>query len=113
MSLKTKCHCVLMFVSVLALFACQAVPKRTHIQPISKGEALALAVTLANGECLEKFSEAPFNISSYPIELKNKRWHWGRIDLAGINGYSAIVSFDVRGKDRRVEVFLSTDALTP
>ena len=28
-------------------------------------------------------------------------------------GYSAIVSFDQTGGDRRVEVFLSTDKITP
>lgn len=81
-----------------------------HAQsPISQSQALELAVTMANEECMSKFSVAPFDSSSSSIEFKSDRWHWGGLDLAGHGGISASASFDAQGNDRRVEVYLSTD----
>lgn len=79
--------------------------------PISRSRALELAVAMANEECMHKFSVAPFDSSTASIEFKNDHWHWGGLDLAGEGGLSAYVTFDVEGKDRRVEVYLSTDQL--
>jgi hypothetical protein len=72
-----------------------------------------LAVALANAECKAKFATEPFDITSYPIGFIDGRWQWGRLDPAGYDGFSARVSFDTEGQNRRVEVFLSTDEVTP
>ena len=80
---------------------------------ISESQALDLAVAIANKECMSRFARAPFDRSSYPIEFKDGRWWWGRLDLAGEMGFSASVSFDARGKDPGVEVYFSADRLQP
>ncbi len=94
---------------VLVVLACRANRHPDHEQPLSKDEALELAVAIANEECMRNFSAAPFDVSSYPIELRDERWRWGMLDPAGFGGFSTIVSFDVNGGNRSVEVFLSTD----
>lgn len=38
---------------------------------LSESEALELALTLANGECTKKFSQAPFNESSSAVEFRD------------------------------------------
>ena len=87
--------------------------RRSGNGELTASEALALAVELANEECRARFAEAPFTSDTYEVFFEGRRWHWGALDLAGEGGYSAIVSFDARGGDRRVEVFLSTDMITP
>lgn len=78
---------------------------------LTEDEALALAVDLANDECFRKFTQSPFDPATYAVEFRNGRWEWGDLDQFGIHGYSARVSFDVCGGDRRVEIYLSTDRL--
>jgi hypothetical protein len=109
---NNKWLCSVTIMCILASLSCRD-NKETSRRAISKQEALALAVTIANKECMERFSTSPFDSTSYPIEFKHGRWQWGAIDLAGANGYSGIVSFDAYGNNQRVEVFLSTDTVTP
>ncbi len=91
------------------VLGCRAARHPDHERPLSKDEAVELAVAIANEECMKNFSAAPFDASSYPIELRDGRWRWGALDPAGLGGFSAIVSFDANGNNRSVEVFLSTD----
>ena len=96
---------------VLLLFAlgCLGARQGGHSESLSETQALELAVALANEECKARFSAEPFDASSYRIKFVDGRWQWGKLDPAGPGGFSAIVSFDVSGRRRIVEVFLSTD----
>lgn len=80
---------------------------------LTRDEALRLAVTLANDECKARYSVSPFTETSYPIEFRDGRWHWGALDVAGTDGYSGEVSFDATGGARKVEVYFSTDRISP
>jgi hypothetical protein len=80
-------------------------------KPLTRSEAIQLSAKLANSKCQERFGKAPFDTSSFAIEIKDGRWHWGRMDVYGVNGYSAEVSFDVNGKNDTVQVYLSNDGL--
>jgi hypothetical protein len=91
------------------VFGCQASRNKAFERELSKSDALALAVSLANEECNRKYETSPFDISSYPIGYRDGRWHWGAVDPHGVHGYSALVSFDGRGGSRSVEIFFSTD----
>ena len=105
----------LMIVSIVlaAALGCHGVGKTTHEKRITQDEALALAVQLANERCMKRFAVAPFDRSTYSIVFREGRWYWGELNVRGVDGYSAIVSFDETGSARKVEVFLSTDELTP
>jgi len=99
---------------VLVLMAgCHSASNQPDGQKLTESEALTLAVELANKECEARYSFAPFNMSSYLIEFKDGRWHWGSLDLSGESGFSAVVSFGPRGEDHFVEIFLSIDTISP
>jgi hypothetical protein len=93
--------------------ACHGSGGNTLNHRLSHDEALVLAVELANQECKAIYSVSPFSRSSYAIELRDGRWHWGALDLFGASGYSALVSFDEMGGNREVQVYFSTDRITP
>jgi hypothetical protein len=99
--------------SLAMLPGCHSAGTSSRQNPMTQSEALALAVQLANEECMRRFSVTPFEKSTYSIEFREGRWHWGELNVRGVGGYSAIVSFDQTGGDRQVEVFLSTDKVTP
>ena len=103
--------CGLVAFIILVALGCGGTKDRNVTAVLSQPEALKLAVSLANEDCLSKFSMAPFDSTSSTIEFKDGRWSWGGLDLAGHAGLSASVSFDAHGNDRRVEVYLSTDRL--
>ena len=88
---------------------CQAAQRGASRQTLSEPEALKLAVSIANVECVAKFGEAPFDESIFSIDFREGHWHWGTLDLRGVHGFSAVVSFDARGDDRYVVVFFSFD----
>jgi hypothetical protein len=96
-------------IGILVFSGCQAQRQKAGERELSRSDALALAVSLANEECARKYETAPFDVSSYPIEYLDDRWQWGAVDPHGVHGYSALVSFDGRGGSRSVEVFFSTD----
>jgi len=100
---------------VLLIFGlgCQAAQRGASRQNLSEPEALKLAVSIANAECVAKFGEAPFEESSFSIGFREEHWHWGMLDPHGVWGFSAVVSFDARGDDRQVIVFFSYDTATP
>jgi hypothetical protein len=76
---------------------------------LSRSGALKLAVNLANDRCRDRFGVAPFDTSSFAMELDGSRWRWGGLDVHGVDGYSAKVSFDKKGQKDSVEVYLSMD----
>lgn len=111
---KVNMHPFRAFILILLcmiVLDCHGLRIDTSNGTLSKGDALHLAVELANAECMRQYSIAPFDSTSYVIEFREQRWYWGRVDVAGINGYSAKVSFDKKGRDRRIEIFFSTDVL--
>jgi hypothetical protein len=102
-----------LFIVLVPTLGCQSGAGDLTGRKLTKSQALSLAVELANKECDSSYSTKPFTSSSYSIEFKDGRWHWGSLDLAGEGGFSAAVSFGSRGEDQRVEVFLSTDKIMP
>jgi hypothetical protein len=102
-----------MILCIPLILGCQASQSQNRTQPITEKEALTLAVALANVACMDIYGATPFNISDHSIDSKNGRWHWGDLDIFGVYGFSAKVSFDSYGKNRSVEVFLSTDIRSP
>ena len=94
-------------------FGCQAAQREASRQTLSEPEALKLAVSIANAECVAKFGEAPFDGSSFSIEFRKGHWRWGKLDPHGVHGFSALVSFDARGDDKNVVVFFSVDRVVP
>ncbi|MBM4117223.1 hypothetical protein FJ251_05675 [bacterium] len=103
----------LVLAAFAAGFGCAPGPQGSRERPLSRIEAIQLAVSLANAECQERYQYAPFSESSYTISQAGERWIWGGLDLVGEGGFSARVEFDARGGDRQVEVYYSTDALRP
>jgi hypothetical protein len=78
-------------------------------QIITQEQAAELAAKLANEKFQKDFHQSPFNPESYKAELIDSRWHWGKMDLGGINGCSAVVEFNNDGSDPKVKVALYTD----
>lgn len=72
-------------------------------------QAAEFASELANKKCKESFAKAPFAPDSYVAKLLGSRWYWGKIEPAGIQGYSAEVEFNTDGSDPKVRVVLYTD----
>jgi len=101
---------ILLPLCCLLLIGCLETKQSINEQPLSKTEALTLAVSIANEECLNKFSLAPFDSAAFPIDSIDGRWQWGELDLKGSHGFSAVVSFDRFGLNSKVDVFLSTDS---
>jgi hypothetical protein len=78
-------------------------------QITSQEQAAMHAAKLANEKCQKEFGESPFTPASYEAELVDSKWHWGRIEPRGTNGYSAKVEFNKDGSDESVIVGYSTD----
>lgn len=94
--------------------ACEHKPTKTQNdhtagQNLSASKASALAARLANDECDRLYGERPFSAEHFPVKLLNDRYESGRLDLAGVSGYSAEVAFGRDGTDREVRVYFSTD----
>ena len=91
----------------------QANNSETNRQITSQEQAAAHAAELANEKCQKEFGESPFTPGSYEAELVDSKWHWGKIEPKGINGYSAKVEFCKDGSDENVKVAFSTDKVIP
>jgi hypothetical protein len=78
-------------------------------QIITQEHAAELAAKLANEKFQKDFHRSPFKPESYKAELIDSRWHWGIMDLGGINGCSAKVEFNKDGSEENVEVALYSD----
>jgi hypothetical protein len=76
---------------------------------LSDEQAAVMAARLANDACFQRFGQRPFEPGSHPIRRVDGRFEWGRLDPAGIDGYSAEVSFGPAGERPEVEVYFSSD----
>jgi hypothetical protein len=92
---------------------CLGMSKQKPGPRLSQTQALRLAVSLANERCQARFDESPFDSTGYSIVFREDLWRWGGLDLAGICGFSAQVTFDAWGNNQNVEVFLSIDSAVP
>ena len=113
--MRRRIKLLLVFLALTGIVAigCQSSRNLREPGPLTRSEALELAVALANEKCREKHNASPFDAKWYPIEFDGSRWHWGGYDPAGRGGYSAEVSFDAQGGERKVQVYLSTDRVEP
>lgn len=82
-------------------------------QKLSAAEAAELAARLANDQCERRFRRRPFRAEQHQAILQDSSYHWGGLDVGGPGGYSASVTFRQDGSDPHVEVYFSTDVLSP
>ena len=87
----------------------QANNSENKYEIITQEQAAEHAAKLANEKCQKEFGQSPFTPGSYEAELVDSKWHWGKIEPKGINGYSARVEFNKDGSDENAKVAFSTD----
>ncbi len=80
---------------------------------LSGNGAAELAAKLANDECERLYKRRPFAAGQQRAVLREGRYHWGGLDQGGPGGYSALVVFNADGSNPQVEVYFSTDLLSP
>ena len=80
---------------------------------LSAADAAQLAAGLANQECERRFKRRPFAANQHVPVLKDGEYRWGGLDEGGPGGYSALVIFDQDGSYPKVEVYFSSDQLSP
>jgi hypothetical protein len=68
---------------------------------------------LANDRCEAQYRKRPFTAEQHAAVLQDGLYRWGGLDVAGRGGFSALVTFRQDGSDPHVEVYFSSDALTP
>jgi hypothetical protein len=79
---------------------------------LSSHDAAALAARLANDQCERQFQgRRPFSAAQYSAELQDGLYQWGKLDVGGVAGFSAIVTFRQDCTDPHVEVYFSSDTL--
>jgi hypothetical protein len=78
---------------------------------LSPEEAAALAAKLANKECEHRYKRQPFTAGQHKPILQDGFYRWGKLDVGGIGGFSAVVSFRQDGSEPHVEVYFSSDSL--
>ena len=86
--------------------------KLTAYRVLSPGEAARLAARLANEESARRYHRQPFQAGQNAAVLRDGWYSWGGLNEGARSGFSALVSFDARGQDARVEVFFSSDEET-
>ena len=74
-------------------------------------EASELAARLANEQCERQYRKQPFNADQHSAVLQNGLYHWGGLDVIGVGGLSALVTFRPDGSEPHVEVYYSTDTV--
>ena len=106
---------------LLALVVCDtscsrpSVAGRTQsvIRALSPNDAAQLAAKLANDECERLYKRRPFAASQYAAAVRDGEYRWGGLDEGARGGYSARVTFARDGSHPKVEVYFSTDQLSP
>lgn len=88
-------------------------PARSSAHPaLSLHQAAELAARLANEQCQRQFQgRRPFSAAQYSAKLEDGLYHWGELDVGGIGGFSAVVTFRQDGGEPHVEVYFSSDTL--
>jgi hypothetical protein len=74
-------------------------------------DAAELAARLANEQCERQFRRRPFSPGQHSAMLQDGVYHWGNLDVGGVGGFSAVVTFRQDGSEPYVEVYFSSDAL--
>jgi hypothetical protein len=111
--------CFLVVLLFQAEFSCSlaaevpAPQARQRSGTLTPVEAAEVAARLANDECERLYKKRPFTAKSYRAVRKGDRYRWGRLDVTGRGGFSALVTLATNGTDPKVEVYFSTDILTP
>jgi hypothetical protein len=78
---------------------------------LSAEDASSLAARLANEQCERQYRRRPFKAQQYPAIMADGAYHWGKLDVGGKGGFSALVIFCPDGSEPHVEVYFSSDAL--
>ena len=78
---------------------------------LSPQDAAELAAQLANEQCERQFRRRPFTPGLYSAKLQDGLYQWGELDVGGVGGFSAVVTFRQDGSEPHVEVYFSSDAL--
>lgn len=80
-------------------------------QALSAQDAAVLAAQLANDQCDLQYRRRPFKPEQHPAVFEDGRYRWGGLDVGGVAGFSAVVTFRQDGSEPHVEVYFSSDAL--
>ena len=104
------CVAICLF-SFLSQFTLHAEDRDINTQITTQEQAAEFASELANEKCKESFGKSPFAPDSYVAKLSGSRWSWGKIELPGIDGFSAEIGFNMDGSEQKVRVVLHNDAL--
>lgn len=83
----------------------------TTRQALSAADASVFAAQLANEQCERQYQRRPFQSQQYPAVLQDGVYHWGRLDIGGPGGFSALVTFHPDGSEPHVEVYFSSDTV--
>ena len=78
---------------------------------LSAQDAAELAARLANEKCERQFRRRPFSPGQHSAMLQDGFYHWGQLDVGGVGGFSAVVTFREDGGEPQVEVYFSSDTL--
>jgi hypothetical protein len=92
--------------STLTMLFGKTLPKK-----LNSNQAAQLASELANVQSDITFHIRPFSASNFNPVLNKGRWHLGSLDVAALNGYSSKVSFDLDGRDPKVDIYFSQDSI--
>ncbi|HXJ61121.1 MAG TPA: hypothetical protein VNU68_31120 [Verrucomicrobiae bacterium] len=115
-----SCWCMVLL--ILGLAGCstkapisnsnQAQAKDGRRTPLSASAAAELAAKLANDECERHYGKRPFAPAQHAAVLEGEQYRWGGLDIGGVGGLSALVTFAVDGTNPKVEVYYSSDQLS-
>jgi hypothetical protein len=78
---------------------------------LSAEDAAVLAAQLANEQCERQYRRRPFEPGQHSAIFQESLFHWGKLDVGGVGGFSAVVTFRQDGSEPHVEVYFSSDAL--
>ena len=70
-----------------------------------------LAAQLANEQCEHQYRRRPFKPGQHSAVFQDGLYHWGKLDVGGVGGFSAVVTFRQDGSEPHAEVYFSSDAL--
>jgi len=69
-----------------------------------------LAAQLANEQCERQYHRRPFRADQYSAVMQDDFYRWGGLDVGGVGGFSALVTFRRDGSESHVEVYFSSDS---
>ena len=124
-----RSHIVIMISSriLLAVIAGWAISQSGCSRPLARGAgqpvvavaprvlsadaAAELAARLANDQCERQYRRRPFTAAQNAAILEGNVYRWGGLDVGGVGGFSALVTFAGDGNEPHVEVYFSSDLL--